>query len=42
MRTHTGENWFDETLDGSPFNLEEPPEGEVWTRDDFQLPIVCD
>eukprot|EP01051_Picozoa_sp_SAG22_P010014 SAG22_NODE_875_length_6716_cov_2.927006_5_plen_170_part_00 len=33
-----GENWNDETLDGDPFELEEPPPGVVWTRADYQLP----
>ena len=34
----SGENWFDETLDGQPYDLPEPGEGETWTRQDFQLP----
>ena len=33
-----GENWADETLDHGEFNLEEPPLGVDWTRDDWQLP----
>lgn len=33
-----GENWIGETYDGKPYNLEEPPPGEIWTRDRFQLP----
>eukprot|EP01050_Picozoa_sp_SAG11_P010651 SAG11_NODE_1080_length_5962_cov_7.764284_1_plen_1743_part_00 len=33
-----GENWKDETLDGAPFELPEPPPGETWTRDDYKLP----
>ena len=33
-----GENWFGETLNGGPFNLEEPPDDVIWTRDDFDLP----
>ena len=32
------ENWEGEQLDGQPWNLEEPPPGEVWTREDFALP----
>jgi hypothetical protein len=36
--TQPGENWAEETLDGKPFDLNEPGEDEVWTRDDCQLP----
>jgi hypothetical protein len=36
--TEEGENWQDEKLDGGPFELEEPPDGVVWTRADWQLP----
>ena len=33
-----GENWEDEQLDGKAFELPEPPEGVVWTREDYRLP----
>jgi hypothetical protein len=33
-----GENWENETLDGKPFELPEPPEGVIWTREDYRLP----
>ena len=33
-----GENWEDEQLDGKPFQLPEPPEGVIWTREDYRLP----
>jgi Ran GTPase-activating protein (RanGAP) involved in mRNA processing and transport len=33
-----GENVMDEKLNGKAYNLPEPPEGVVWTRDDFNLP----
>ena len=36
--TQPGQNWDDETLDGKPFDLPEPGENEVWTRDDYELP----
>ena len=36
--TQPGQNWEDETLDGKPFDLPEPGEKEVWTRDDYSLP----
>jgi hypothetical protein len=36
--TEEGENWSDETLDGGAFELDEPEPGELWTRDDWQLP----
>jgi Ran GTPase-activating protein (RanGAP) involved in mRNA processing and transport len=32
------ENWENEMLDGQPYDLEEPGPGEIWSRDDFQLP----
>ena len=33
-----GENWVDEQLDGKPFELPEPPEKVIWTREDYRLP----
>jgi hypothetical protein len=36
--TVDGENWEGEQIDGKPFELEEPNPGEVWTRDDYDLP----
>eukprot|EP01043_Picozoa_sp_COSAG02_P006480 COSAG02_NODE_185_length_30442_cov_59.370168_7_plen_1112_part_00 len=33
-----GENWIGEQYDGRPYDLEEPPPGEIWTRERFQLP----
>ena len=33
-----GENWENETLNGKKFELPEPPEGEIWTREDYRLP----
>ena len=36
--TQPGENWRDEKLDGSPYELIEPEPGQVLTRDDFKLP----
>jgi hypothetical protein len=36
--TQDGENWCQETLDGSRFSLPEPPEGEVWDRTQYNLP----
>jgi hypothetical protein len=33
-----GENWFGETLNGEAYDLPEPPDGEIWTRDTFDLP----
>jgi hypothetical protein len=33
-----GENWSNETIDGKPFELAEPKVGEVWGREDYQLP----
>eukprot|EP01047_Picozoa_sp_COSAG01_P053694 COSAG01_NODE_5783_length_4035_cov_4.057673_1_plen_911_part_10 len=33
-----GENWFGETLNGEAYDLPEPPDGEIWTRDTFNLP----
>ena len=33
-----GENWVGETLDLRPYNLPEPPPGEVWDRTRFSLP----
>ena len=33
-----GENWDSETLNGDPFDLKEPDDGDYWTRDDYQLP----
>ena len=33
-----GENWIGEKYDGKPYDLEEPPPGEIWTRERFQLP----
>jgi hypothetical protein len=33
-----GENWIGEQHDGKPYDLEEPPPGEIWTRERFQLP----
>jgi Ran GTPase-activating protein (RanGAP) involved in mRNA processing and transport len=35
-----GENWIGETHDGKPYDLDEPPPGEIWTREKFQLPIT--
>ena len=35
--TEDGENWAGETLNGSPFELPEPPPNVIWTRDDFNL-----
>ena len=33
-----GENWMDETLDDKPFELPEPREHQVLTREDYKLP----
>ena len=33
-----GENVKDERLNGKKYDLPEPPDGEVWTREDFVLP----
>ena len=37
--TEEGENWSDETLDRGSFELDEPDPGEMWTRDDWSLPL---
>ena len=34
-----GENWIGETYNGAPYDLDEPPAGEIWTREKFQLPL---
>ena len=36
--TQPGQNWQEETLDGKPWNLDEPGPGEVWSREDYNLP----
>ena len=38
--TEEGENWSDERIDGSDFNLEEPEPGEIWMRADH--PVLPD
>eukprot|EP01052_Picozoa_sp_SAG31_P016468 SAG31_NODE_1093_length_9952_cov_16.099056_3_plen_106_part_00 len=38
LELSVSQNWHSEKLDGNPFELPEPGEGELWNRDNFDLP----